>query len=94
MILKFPDKCLGFTLELDNEFTKSAWGNFGKMIYQFQPETKAIIRKLERILIKLYRQEMSLLFNQTCLYSRSENPEFIPFFRRAVSKMLIASSMN
>ena len=26
--------------------------NFGKFIQQFQPETKTVIRKLERILIK------------------------------------------
>ena len=35
---------------------ESAWDNFGKCIHQFQPETKTLIRKLERILIKLYRQ--------------------------------------
>ena len=35
-----------------------------------QPETKALIRKLERILIKLYWQSVSLLFNQTCLNER------------------------
>ena len=45
----------------------SAWDNFGKFIHQFQFETKKLIRKLERILIKLYRQNVSLLFNQTCL---------------------------
>ena len=28
--------------------------NFGKLIQRFQPETKTLIRKLERILIKLY----------------------------------------
>ena len=39
------------------------WMSFGKFIYQFQPETKTLIRKLERILIKLYRQNVSLLFN-------------------------------
>ena len=33
--------------------------HFGKFI-QFQPETKTLIRKLERILIKLYRQNVSL----------------------------------
>ena len=38
-----------------------------KFIYQFQPETKTFIRKLERILNKLYRQNLSLLFNETCL---------------------------
>ena len=44
--------------------------NFGKFIHQFQPETKSLIRKLKRILIKLYRQNVSLLFNQTCLNER------------------------
>ena len=46
--------------------SKSAWDNFGKFIYQFQLET----RKLEKILIKLYRQNVSLWFNQTCLNER------------------------
>ena len=41
--------------------------NYAKFIHQFQPETKTLIRKLERILIKLYRQNVSLLFNQICL---------------------------
>ena len=52
------------------ERSKSAWDNFGKFIHQFQPETKTLIRKLERILIKLYRQNVFLLFNQTCLHER------------------------
>ena len=39
-----------------NERSKSAQDNFGKFIYQFQPETKTLIRKLERILNELYRQ--------------------------------------
>ena len=30
-------------------------------------ETKTLIRKLKRILVKLYRQNVSLLFNQTYL---------------------------
>ena len=46
------------------EGSESAWDNFGKFIRQFQPETKTLIRKLE---IKSYRQNLSLLFNQTCL---------------------------
>ena len=37
-------------------------------IHLFQLETKTLIGKLERILIKLYIQNVSLLFNQTCLY--------------------------
>ena len=41
--------------------------NFDELIYQFQPKTKKLVRKFERILIKLYRQNVSLLFNQTCL---------------------------
>ena len=45
--------------------SESAGNNFGKFIHQFQPETKTLIRKLEKILIKLYKQNMSLLFNQT-----------------------------
>ena len=49
------------------ERPKSAQDNFGKSIYQFQPNTKTLVKKLERILITLYRQNVSLLFNQTCL---------------------------
>ena len=47
--------------------SESARDNFGKFIHQFQPETKTLIRKLERILMKSWRQNVSLLFNQTCL---------------------------
>ena len=54
-------------LMMANEVFESARDNFGKFIHQFQPETKTLIRKLERILIKLYWQNVSLLFNQTCL---------------------------
>ena len=50
------------------ERSKSAWDNFGKFIHKFQPPTKILIRKLERILIELYRQNVSLLFNETCIY--------------------------
>ena len=49
------------------EGSENTWDNFGKFIHLFQPETKTLIRKLERILIKLYRQNLSLLFNQTSL---------------------------
>ena len=52
------------------EGSESARNNFGKFIHQFQPETKRLIRKLERILIKLYRQNVCLLFNETCLNER------------------------
>ena len=46
------------------EGSESAWDNFRKFIHQFQPETKTFIRKLERILYKWYRQNLSLLFNE------------------------------
>ena len=44
--------------------------NFGRFIHQFLPETETLIRKLERILIKLYRQIVSLLSNQAYLNER------------------------
>ena len=47
------------------EGPESARDNFGKFIHQFQRETKTLIRKLERVLIKLYWQNVSLQFNQT-----------------------------
>ena len=50
------------------EGSESAPNNFGKFIYQFHPETTTHIRKHERILYKLYRQNLSSLFNETCLY--------------------------
>ena len=37
------------------EVSETAWDNFLKLIDQFQSETKTLIRKLERILNKLYR---------------------------------------
>ena len=49
------------------ERSESARDNFGKFMHQYQPEIQTLIRKLERILIKLCRQNVSLLFNQTCL---------------------------
>ena len=45
------------------EKSESARDDFGKFIHQFKPETKTLIKKLERILIQLYKH-----FNQICLY--------------------------
>ena len=58
------------TLMMEYERSESACDNFDKFIHQFQPETKTLIRKLERILIKLGRQNVFLLFNKTCLNKR------------------------
>ena len=49
------------------ERSESALDKFGKFIYQLQPKTKTLVRKLEKIQIKLYRQNVFLLFNQKCL---------------------------
>ena len=35
------------------EKPETAGDNFGKFIHQFQPETNTLIRKLEKILMKL-----------------------------------------
>ena len=43
------------TLMMAYEKFENAWDNFGKFLHQLQPETKKLIRKLERILIKVYR---------------------------------------
>ena len=48
------------THETVYERPESARDNLGKFIHQFQVETKTLIRKLERILIELYRQNVSL----------------------------------
>ena len=65
----FNSNNVGFRLELmmAYERSKSAQPNFGKFIHQLQPETKILIRKRERILMKWYRKNVSLLFNQTWL---------------------------
>ena len=44
------------------ERSESARCNFSKFSHQFRPEINTLIRKLERILIKLYRQNLSLLY--------------------------------
>ena len=52
--------------------SESTRDNFGEFISQFQPETKTLIRKLERIFNKLYRENLSLLFNKTYIYKVSK----------------------
>ena len=55
------------------ERSKSGQNNFAKLIHQLQPKTKTLVWELEGILIKLYRQNVFLLFNQTYL-----NEELLP----------------
>ena len=66
-----------------DEGSESTRDNFGKFINQFQPETKTLIRKLDRILNKLYRQNVYLLFNETCLYI------YIYIYIRSKKKMFL-----
>ena len=49
--------------------------NFDKFIYQLQIKTKILTRKLERILMNLCSQNVSLLFNQTCLNERKTSAQ-------------------
>ena len=49
------------------EESYTARDDFVEFICQFQLETKTLIRKLEMMLNKLYRQNSSLLFNETWL---------------------------
>ena len=43
---------------MDYEKSEIARDNFGKFIHQFPPEARTLLRKLERILIKLYKQNV------------------------------------
>ena len=73
-----------------NERSKSTRDNFDKFIHQLQRETKTLIRKLERILIKLYKQNLSLLFNQTYLNEGLlPNYTYISFHIYLIAWMLI-----
>ena len=58
--------------------SKSALDNFGKFIDQFQPKPETLSWKFERILIKLYRLNVSLLFNPTDLHGALN--KFLDFF--------------
>ena len=49
--------------------SESALGNFLKFINQFQFKTKILIRKLERILNKLYSKKLYLLYNGIDIYT-------------------------
>ena len=50
------------------EKSESAWDSFVKFIYRLQPKTKTLARNLEKILMKFYRQNMSLSFSETYIY--------------------------
>ena len=50
-------------LMMASEGSESARDNFSKFIHQFQLETKILIQKYERVLFKLYKQNVSLQFN-------------------------------
>ena len=43
------------------ERSESDRDNFGKFIYQVQPKTKTLVRKLERILKELYKKYIFII---------------------------------
>ena len=61
----FPLKSTLYTckqpLMLAYERSESARDNLGKFIHKLQPETKTLIRQLERILVKSYRQNVFII---------------------------------
>ena len=61
------------------EGSKNTRDNFSKFIHQYQPEIKTPIRKLERILIKLYRQvKLATLVegDQNASFSKATTPRY------------------
>ena len=70
------------TLVMAYERSESTLDNFGKFIHQLQLETKTLTRKLERILIKLYRQNVSLSFNQT--HTQTHMYKLLVFYKRLI----------
>ena len=61
------------------EGSESAQDNFGKFIHQFKPETKTLITKLERILIKSVKICLYYLIKHA--YIRGSLNKFQNFFR-------------
>ena len=47
--------------------------NYGQYINQFPPNTIKVIREFERIQKKIYKQKMSIMFNEICI-----NEEMLP----------------
>ena len=63
-------------LKMVSEEIESTWENenkscekrkFGFFLNQFPATTKKLIRQLERIKMKINRQNMSILFNNICI---------------------------
>ena len=54
---------------------ESTWDtyNYGQYINQFPPNTIKVIREFEQIQKKIYRQKMSIMFNEICI-----NEEMLP----------------
>ena len=42
--------------------------NYGQYINQFPPNTIKVIREFERIQKKICKHEMSIMFNEICIY--------------------------
>jgi len=42
--------------------------NYGHLINQLNPNTRKLVRKLEKLNKKLINNEYGILFNKTCIY--------------------------
>ena len=49
--------------------------NYGQYINQFPPNTIKVIRQYERTQKKIYRHQMSIMFNEICI-----NEEMLPIY--------------
>ena len=73
------------------ERSESPLDNFGKFICQLQPKIKKLVRKLQRILIKLYWQNGSLSFNQIYIWFVNKLLVGNIIFKRAKAHLLAHS---
>ena len=46
---------------------ESAWANIGFCLYQFDPEVRRRVGRLECLYLKILKKKQSAVFNQTCL---------------------------
>ncbi len=52
---------------MTSEMVKSAWANIGFFLYQLDPEVRRLVRRLERLHLKILKKKQSTVFNETCL---------------------------
>ena len=55
-------------MNMNTEIFESARGTFGQFLCTLTPKNKTLVRRREKILQKLSRLKLSVVFNKTCLY--------------------------